>query len=357
MGCLFLGSTGDHAGLTLFTWALSRRLLEKGLRVSFLKPFATHPVESGGGWTDRDALFFKEALGLQAPLDTICPFVLTGTSLMEESPDRIIDQIATTVKRISSEVDLLLIMGFKDVFFDDVSHPVSDTSMVNALGADLLLLTRYREASTAIYSILSISSLLRERVKGIVLNRVPPEKMELIRSQFIPFLIQKGVPISACLPEDPILACRSLREVLEVVEGELLLGEERLELPVAGMTVGSLDLNGGLVVFKRVYNKVVLVGPRPCETGVVEASGTRSVVGILLTSHRMPPPVIMESARRAGIALALVKEDTFATLDQLQRSAPSLSPADQGKLRRFTELLDQEEAFDRLIASLGICAP
>lgn len=357
MGCLFLGSTGDHAGQTLFTWALSRRLLEKGLKVSFFKPFATHPVESGGSWSDRDALFFKEALDLQAPLDTICPFVLTGTSLMDSSPEGIIDQIATTVKRISSEVDLLLIMGFKDIFFDDMSHPVSDTSLINALGADLLLLTRYQEASTAIYSILSICSLLRERVKGIVLNRVPPEKLELIRGQFLPFLVQKGVPISACLPEDPILACRSLREVLEVVEGELLLGEERLELPVAGMTVGSVDLDGGLVVFKRVYNKVVLVGPQTMETGVDGASGTRSVVGILLTSHRMPPPVVMDSARRAGIALALVKGDTFATLDRLQRSAPSLSPADQGKLRRFTELLDQDQALDTLIASLGLRSP
>lgn len=357
MRCLFLGSTGDHAGQTLFTWALGRRLLEKGLRVSFFKPFATHPMESGEGWTDRDALFFKEAFSLQVPLDTICPFVLTGEPPMESSPDRIIDQIATTVKRISSEVDLLLIMGFKDVFFDDVSHPVSDTSLVNALGVDLILVTRYQEASTAIYSILSISSLLRERVKGIILNRVPPEKLELIRGQFIPFLVQKGVPISACLPEDPILACRSLREVLEVVEGELLLGEERLELPVAGMTVGSLDLDAGLVMFKRLYNKVVLVGPQPVETGVEEVSGTRTVVGILLTSQRMPPPLIMESARRAGIALALVKEDTFTTLERLQRSAPSLSPADNGKLRRFTELLDHEEALERVIASLGLYGP
>ncbi len=354
MGCLYLGSTGDHAGQTLFAWALSRRLLEKGLKVSFFKPFATHPVESGGSWTDRDALFFKEALDLQAPLDTICPFLLTGTSLMEMSPEGIIDQIATSVKRISSEVDILLIMGFKDVFFDDVSHPVSDTAIINALGADLLLVTRYQEAPTAIYSILSVCSLLRERVKGIILNRVPPEKMEVIRAQFLPFLIQKGAPISACLPEDPMLACRSLREVLQVVEGDLLLGEDGLELPVAGMTVGSADLEEGLEVFKRVYNKVVLVGPESTETGAQGPSGTRSVVGILLTSHRLPPPVIVESARRAGVALALVKEDTFATLERLQRSAPSLSPADRGKLRRFTELLDQEQAFDRLITSLGL---
>ena len=29
MHLIFIGSTGDHAGLTLITWAIARRLLEK----------------------------------------------------------------------------------------------------------------------------------------------------------------------------------------------------------------------------------------------------------------------------------------------------------------------------------------
>jgi BioD-like phosphotransacetylase family protein len=357
MACVFIGSTGDHAGQTLLAWALGRRLMEMGLRVSLFKPFATHPLEVGGKWTDRDAVFFKEALRLDDPLERICPFVPPGPYLTETGPEVLADRIVTMANEISSGVDILLVMGFQDIFFDDVSHPVPDTSLINALGARLLLVTRYQEASTSIYSILSIFSLVRDKVKGIVLNRVPPEKLELVRGQFLPFLIQKGVPISACLPEDPMLGCRSLREVLEVVDGELLTGDQGLDLPVAGMTVGSADLEGGLTVFKRVYNKVVLVGPVPLHASGEEVSRPRSVVGILLTSQRMPPPVVLEAARRAGVSLALVKDDTFAALDRLQRSSPSLSPADEGKVLRFTELLDLDHAFEKLMASLGIFDP
>jgi len=34
---LFIGTTGDHAGHRFFTWAIARRLVEKGLSVGFLK--------------------------------------------------------------------------------------------------------------------------------------------------------------------------------------------------------------------------------------------------------------------------------------------------------------------------------
>jgi hypothetical protein len=74
MTLVFISSTGDHAGQTLFTWAMARRLLEKGLRVGLLKPFGNHPVQIGDLWTDSDAVLFKEVLHLEAALGLLCPF-------------------------------------------------------------------------------------------------------------------------------------------------------------------------------------------------------------------------------------------------------------------------------------------
>jgi len=55
---LFIGTTGDHAGHRFFTWAIARRLVEKGLSVGFLKPFGTHPVKLDRFWMDQDAVLF-----------------------------------------------------------------------------------------------------------------------------------------------------------------------------------------------------------------------------------------------------------------------------------------------------------
>ena len=77
MSFLFTGTTGDHAGHSLITWAIARRLVEKGLSVGFMKPFGTHPVNMEGLWTDRDVFLFKEVLNLQEPFNRICPYLLS----------------------------------------------------------------------------------------------------------------------------------------------------------------------------------------------------------------------------------------------------------------------------------------
>ena len=74
MPILFIGATGDRAGHSLVTWVLARRLVDRGLNVGFMKPFATDPIRIAETWTDRDAYLMKHVLKLQEPLERICPY-------------------------------------------------------------------------------------------------------------------------------------------------------------------------------------------------------------------------------------------------------------------------------------------
>lgn len=94
---------------------------------------------------------------------------------------------------------------------------------------------------------------------------MPQTKLQEIRDRIIPSLAKKGIPIVIALPEDPSLSFRGLGEISGIFDGEFLCGEESIEEPVGGMTVGSSDLKGGLLLFKRAYNKIVLLKPHPSE--------------------------------------------------------------------------------------------
>jgi BioD-like phosphotransacetylase family protein len=52
----------------------------------------------------------------------------------------------------------------------------------------------------------------------------------------------------------------------------------------------------------------------------------------------------------------LVTHDTFAAMELLEQSASHLSPQDEIKVHRFTEMMDQDGALERLLHSLGILA-
>jgi hypothetical protein len=331
--------------------------MEKGLRVGFLKPFVTDPIQVDGTWTDRDAVLFKQVLGLTESLDRIAPYAPSGDPHKAKTQEGTLEGLRESVQELSAGKDALLIMGYRDIFYDDPSRLVPDTALIQGLDAQLILVTRYHEISTSVYSILSVCSLLRERVKAVIVNHVPPQQLGTAEGQLGPFFVQRRIPVGAILSEDLLLACRSLGETLEVADGELLCGEEGLGRPVAAMSVGSADLEGELLVFKRVYNKIVLLEPPLAGVPAQEEPAPRAVAGILLTSGRTPPPMLIEAARKARVVLALTRADTFSTLDRLERTPPFLSAGDEGKVRRLTELLDQDGALHRLLHALGLRSP
>ena len=354
MSFIFTGATGDRAGHSLITWAIARRLLEGGHSVGFIKPFGTHPIKKEGVWADPDAFLFKEVLKLQEPIEKICPYLLSEETWRQRGEKEILEEIKSLAQEISAGKDCLLVMGSEHIFFDDSSRPIPDVSLITELKADFVLVSRFRDTAKSIYSILSVCSLLKDRVKGIILNRVAPEKLEEINNQIIPSLAQKGIPIVAALPEDPVLSFRSLREIRDILNAEILWGEERLEVSVVGMTVGSTDLKGELRLFKRAYNKIILLKPSPHDVENEDYEAQRPIAGILLTGGRNPVPQLLQAAKNAKTPLILVKDDTFAVLERLEKTTTGLAPKDDFKVRHFTELMDRNGAFDRLLQSFDI---
>ena len=170
MSFLFVGTTGDRAGHSLFTWTMARRLVEKGLTVGFIKPFGSHPVHTQGLWTDPDSLLFKRVLKLPEPPGRLCPYPRPEGTWGQKGADEIIGEVRSLAEELSAGKDVLLIMGSRHVFFDDASCGVSDILLNINLEADFVLIDRYRRTQTSIYSILSVSSLLKDRLKGVDLT-------------------------------------------------------------------------------------------------------------------------------------------------------------------------------------------
>jgi BioD-like phosphotransacetylase family protein len=337
---IFIGSTGDHAGLTLVVWAITRRLLEKNRKPGFFKPFGTvdFPVNNTG--SDPDALLFKEILNIKDPLEMICPYVTSEGEKTEENPTQVLEKIKYLVSSLSKDKDILLIVGSKEMFFDPSLNSLRDISIIAEFNTDLILVHRFQKISTSLYSILSVHSLLKDRLKGVLINRVPPEQLIDVKNKIIPILNQKDISNIAVLPEDPFISTRSLGEIREILDGKIICGEEYLDRSVTAMTVGASCLDGELSIFKRIYNKIILLEP-----------STRSpkIAGILLTGNRELPDKVLEIAQKSNIPLIKVKEDIFASRELLEQNMSRLSTRDEKKITHFTEIMDHDDFLNRLI--------
>jgi BioD-like phosphotransacetylase family protein len=176
--------------------------------------------------------------------------------------------------------------------------------------------------------------------------------MAEIRNRIEPYLNSKGMPLMAIIPDEPALMFRTLGEIREILNGKFLCGEEKLNHSVGGMTTGTSNLEGDLKLFKRVYNKFLLLSPQPKDTETEGPEPGTTVAAVVLTGGRKPAFQVLETATMAGIPLLLVEEDTFSALERLEQSPSTLFPEDHLKVEGFTELFDHEGALDRLLDSL-----
>jgi BioD-like phosphotransacetylase family protein len=352
MPLIYVATTGNHAGASLITWALAKRLTEKGLKVGFIKPFGTRPAQESGLFTDHDALLFKQVLRLPEPLIQICPFPQPEQLWGQFDPEKILADIKALALTLLLKYDVLLVMGSRHIFFDEAVYPIPDSAFISALNADLILIDRFQKISNSIYSILSVTSLLKEKIKGVIINRVTFNALADVKEKLFSNLKTKGVPISALIPDDPYLSFRTLGEIKEVLAAEFLTGEQNLGQTVGGLTVGIADLKEELLLFNRVYNKIILLKPSKPGTESQEPLKPRPLVGILLTNGRRPADPLLKAAEHSGLPVLLVKEDAFQVMERLESHPPRLSPNDDAKVRYMTGFLDRDNALEELIKNL-----
>ena len=345
MPFLFIGTTGDQAGQSLLAWTVARRLSEKGLDVGFFKPRSTSLIPRNGLWADPDACLFKEVLNLQGSFEEICPGPVLEQAISGKNDKKALEKIKSLATEAAIGKDVVLILGSKHIFFDDVTDSLADVAIISELNADLVLIHRFKKTSTTFYSLLSIISLLKKRVKAIVINRVPAEQISDLKNQVIPFITQKGAPYIVILPEDPFLSFRNVGTINQIVGGQIICGEEFLDRRVVGMTVGTGFLKEELRIFKKVYNKIILLGPE--DNGQV-------VAGVILTGDRKPVDPVLNAAKKSDIPLILVKEDTFLVKERLDHASPALTPLDESKVLYITAMLDRDNSLNEIIQLLGL---
>jgi len=352
MQAIFVGSTGGHPGQTLATWALITKLKERGLKVGFLKPYGLirgeAPTPSGSS-CDPDVQLMREAFGFEESDEALCPITASENLLAEmvkESGGSLMERIRIAFDEVSQEKDAVVIMGAKEIFFDGGLSELPDSTLVREFNASVLLVDRYQKDHMTLFSLLSLNSFLEGRVKSVILNHVPPEKLDHVEGKIIPFLQEKGLQSLVAVPEDEILAAQTVYSIAEVAGGKILCCAEKDGNLVTTVTIGSKLLEGPLSIFKQVYNKIVLIGLN------AGPQGKRQISGIVLTGGKPPGEILLRVAREQSIPLILTAADTFQVMEKLEKGNPPMGRRDEFRVHQFLKLIAQHSAGDRWVEAL-----
>ncbi len=347
---ILVASNSGYAGRTFISLGLAMKLIELEYKVGYLKPIGKTPVKKGKEVYDADALFLKETLGLEEPLEALSPFVQTYESqtLLFEGGLRDVRKRVMEAFRTLKQKDFVIIGGASDLFEGSLLG-MNALSLLNDMKALLLLVEPWR-GETSADVLFGAHKLLGERFGGGVINKVPVHAVNHVKETVRPFMEKKGVKIFGIFPKDQALEAVSVRQLNDILNGKVLCCEDRLDEFVENFSIGAMDVDSALAYFRRMHNKAVITGAH--RSDIQLAAMETSTRCIILTGGYTSNDVVIGKAQAKGIPIISVVDDTFTTIDKIEVRMGKTSIREKRKVDRVKDLMDIEFDMKRFLKTV-----
>ncbi len=351
---LYVGSSSSHSGKNLVCLGLGRQLLDRGLSLSFMKPFGTSPLKVGDVHTDSDAWMVCEELGLKQTPEQACPVVrtqdLVALSLRHQAGD-LLGVIRAACAELMQGRDLLLLAGSGTMASGAMSG-ISGHTLVRELGARVLLVDRY-ENQYFLDNLLCTRDRLGEALVGVVINSVDPEMNDALEERVLPFLAAEGLNCLGRLPKDELLGSLPVQSLVEMLGGKVLTGPrydgQRL---VKRFFIGAMQVSHAHKFFGGARDFGCIVGGDRPDIQLAALEGGAAC--LILTGNLYPSEIILSRAEEHEVPVLVVRDDTYSVAHRLEGLRLTSSLRTPEKIARAMELVGQCLDFPALYQALGI---
>ncbi len=321
---VYIASIEKLAGKTLVLLSVASKARSAGMKVGYFKPIGLgSSLDPEGNLIDEDVETMSRILDLKDPHDVICPITLGRDEFLEAfasaKPEELIEKIRASWNSLSEGKDLMLIEGP-----DDLSTGSFLGLHVPRVAAQLgskVVLVAHAASDWLVDDVLQARDYCeqnRSQVAGVLLNRVPGEKMDRMRRVVTPYLEGRGIRVLGSIPEDKALGALTVAEICRAIDGKVLAGEEGMGKTIRNYLVGAMTMESAMKYFRRTADELVITGGD--RTDIILAAMEAGAAGLVLTGNLYPSIKILPRADDMSIPLILVPHDTLTTLNLVQRT-------------------------------------
>ncbi|MHB1131949.1 MAG: phosphotransacetylase family protein [Chloroflexota bacterium] len=353
MAGLYFTSTQALSGKSAICIALCLQFKAQGLNVGYMKPLGTVPVEVGGRLTDDDAVFVSRTLQLDDSLDTISPILLTPDvydGVLRGMPLSLEDDVLQAYNRLSQGRDIVILEATGTIS-GGYALGLSAGRIAELVDARAVHVLSYRP-DLATDNIMMVKAMMGDRLAGAIVNNIPAEAMDRVKSTFAKFLNRNGMKLFGALPADRILSAVSVRELADVLGGEILCCREREGDLVESFQVGAMNVDSALRYMMRVPNKAVIVGGDRADIQL--AALQTSTKALVLTGNLYPDSIILSRATEVGVPVIVAKMETMAVVKTVEPLMGRIRVSHPRQVARMLDLVDHGVDLQALRQAVGI---
>lgn len=332
-----------QTGKTLVALGLARYLRNMGKRVSYLKPV--------GEVNDEDAAVMKQVLDIEVGLDSIMPVARTRVDFdefLKVGHDELLGRIIGAYTEVSKEVDYVIVEGTAapwNMLHVDLSTP----QISSQLSASVICLVNFPDES-AIDDILLLRNLFQQagvEDLSIVLNQVPPMLKNLVNDHIGRFVESNGLKFLGAIYRRRELFSPTIREILNALDGQMVIGEDKLKLLIDQFMIGSMAPENALKWFRRAKDKAVITsGDR---SDICLAAMETDTNLLILTGGIGPDISTLARAREIGVPIMMTGHDTYTASKIVDSLVGTVSPDNTDKVPAIEQIILESLAFDKII--------
>jgi len=343
MAVVYVTSLYEGAGKTAFCAGLAHLLRRRGQRPTLFKPIRIKESAVPGGF-DADAAFFAR-LQDEPPPDGWPVDVDAQESLRPQVRQRIM----AAFQSVAGKGDEIIVEG--PSMTTAQGEPLAITlELSEALDAGAVLLVRYSPNVPA-QDVMAQAKPLGQRLLGVVVNGVPRYRTHTAQSSLATPLLEQGVPVLGILPEERCLLGVTVGQLVQHLDGQFLIGEDKEDQLVDQLMIGGLVLEWGVHYFGQSETKAVIArGDRPDIQMAALHTPTQCLV---LTGGHHPIQHVRYKAEEEGIPLVLVQSDTVTTAKALETLFEGVTAHHPAKVECFAQSLGRVMDLEAIVAPAG----
>lgn len=346
---LFFISNQPFSGKSSMCVGVGKLFTEKGLKVGYMKPVGTLPTRVGGITTDEDAQYISNILDVKEELEYICPIVLTQHFNREGLKDQsfskgFVDLIAKAYERIQKGKDIVILEGAKSVE-DGYFLGISSDKICEKLGARVIMVIKY--SSEIVDQILYSKEFLEDYMSGVIINWVPRSQMNYLEELIVPFLTKKGIEVFGYIASDMMLSSVSIKEMSELLGGQIICAEDKVNELVETFMVGAMGQEQALKFFRRKANKAVITGGDRADVQLAALETPTKC--LILTGNFQPSTIVLGRAEELGVPMILVNYDTLTAVEKVGEIIGHVRFHEIKKIDKIVEVVREYIDINRLL--------
>ncbi|MCH9627199.1 MAG: Phosphate acetyltransferase [Chlamydiales bacterium] len=356
---IFVAATGQNVGKTTICLGMIAALKKKFPKLGFMKPVGQQHVCVGSSLlVDKDVVLFKEHFNLPTRYEDMSPVIFPRGFTREYldgkvDPSLLKDKITISFAHIQKANDFTIVEGTGHVGVGSIVT-LNNATVAAQLGLEVVIIAKGGLGSA--FDELALNKTLCDQVgvkiAGVILNRVIPEKNEMILTYITKALKRWNIPLIGSIPYNQFLSTPSMEDFENLFKTRLISGESYHYSHFETMRLIATSVE----TFKeRLFPNQLIVTPATREDIIRCLIDTRQHAhngpehGLILTGQHPPHPHLVEQLKQADIPSLYAAYTSFDAMKMITSFIAKIRKEDSSKVEKAIELVESHLDLSKIL--------